>query len=80
LVLSRIKRGFESPVEDWLKKDLKELVYSNLIDDKSQIFSNMDKYYIEKLIARRDRYSALKIWNLLVLSIWYNYFIIEQRS
>jgi asparagine synthase (glutamine-hydrolysing) len=78
IVKSRSKRGFETPVEDWLKGDLKSLVQSKLLEKPNPIVKALRKKHIEKLISSRSRYRSLKVWNLLILSIWYDVFIGEQ--
>lgn len=75
IVKSRSKRGFEAPVEDWLKRDLKSLVQSKLLDNPIPVIANFGKNYIQKLISSKSRYRSLKTWNLLILSIWYDVFI-----
>lgn len=75
IVKSKSKKGFEAPVEDWLKGDLKGLVESKLLEDTIPIVRALGKNYVQKLISSRSRYRSLKVWNLLILSIWYDVFI-----
>jgi len=74
IILSKQKRGFECPIEYWLKKDLKGLMQEKLLEDKSLITSHFNKNYIKKITSKIDRYNAFKIWNLLILSIWCDVF------
>jgi len=78
IIESKSKRGFEAPVEDWLNGDLKELAESKLVENPIPILKAFDKRYVQKLISSRSRYRSLKIWNLLILAIWYDVFIREH--
>ncbi|MHA1676314.1 MAG: asparagine synthetase B family protein [Candidatus Njordarchaeales archaeon] len=77
IVESRKKRGFEVPLEIWMREGLKDLAYQ-IIFENHFLFSLFNKDKIRKLFSKNDRYSALRIWNLLMLAEWYNIFIVEQ--
>lgn len=75
IIINRPKRGFNAPIESWLKKDLKNFVMEELNSKKfreSGLFNNknldvyIDNYYKDKL-----NYSN-NIFALLTLSLWIN--------
>jgi asparagine synthase (glutamine-hydrolysing) len=78
IIESRSKRGFETPIEDWLSGELKELAQSKLVENPIPILNALSKSYIQKLVSSRSRYRSLKTWNLLILSIWYDVYIREH--
>jgi len=69
-VQTRSKMGFGVPIGEWFRGPLKGLLYSSLIDVKSQIFrKDIVERYINDHIARKHDYS-FQLWNLLVVNIW----------
>jgi asparagine synthase (glutamine-hydrolysing) len=78
IVEATSKRGFEAPIEDWLNGELKGLAQSKLVQNPIPIVNALGKRYVQKLISSRSRYHSLKIWNLLILSIWYDVFVREH--
>ena len=79
-VRNRRKLGFPTPLRDWLTSDRKDL-YSTILENR-YIKKNMDSAYIKSLIdehiAKRNDHSR-KIYLLLILAIWYNVFITDQK-
>jgi len=71
-LLNGPKKGFSIPLNDWLKGQLKEKVFSELSDSNTDDLIN--KNYIKELL---DGYYNLnlpyenKIWNLLQFKLWY---------
>jgi len=76
IIKSGKKRGFEVPLEVWMKEGLKDLVYQ-IIFENSPVARWLNEDKVRKLFSKNDRYSALKLWNLLMLAEWYNTFIVE---
>lgn len=67
------KRGFVFPLEIWLKKYFKQLVYKNLLEEPPPLFNIFNSKYLKLLV---DNYYSgqninyMKIWSLFVLSKW----------
>lgn len=68
------KRGFEIPLIEWLRGDLRELVHDYCLASRSLIMGRFHRAYIEDLLAERlpldpDRWSR-RVFTLLVLAMW----------
>ncbi len=68
------KRGFEIPLIEWLRKDLREMVYDYCWASPGVILGLFNRDYLEKLLAERlpldpDRWSR-RVFTLLVLGMW----------
>ena len=69
IVYNSNKKGFEFPIEHIIKHSLCDLVDEVLLKSElSKKLLNAD--YIRKLMTKSDRYSSMKIWNLLMLGLW----------
>jgi asparagine synthase (glutamine-hydrolysing) len=74
---NRRKLGFPTPIKSWLTKDRRD-VYQIILSNK-YIKQNLDIKYVEKLISDHVENkvdNSRKIYTLLMLSLWYNRFII----
>jgi asparagine synthase (glutamine-hydrolysing) len=68
------KRGFEIPLIEWLRRDLRELVQDYCLSSGGIIMGMFRRGYLADLLAERlpldpDRWSR-RVFNLLVLAIW----------
>jgi asparagine synthase (glutamine-hydrolysing) len=75
ILLKRAKQGFEMPISQWLKSDLKFLIHEYLAREKIERQGIFHYHPIEKLI--RDLFSnrsdtSWHIWNLIVFQAWYS--------
>jgi asparagine synthase (glutamine-hydrolysing) len=73
-IMDRKKMGFGIPVEEWLAKELKELVKKYLSKSNIQKHGLFNNAYVEKIVnsffnGRTDLY--LKIWYLLMFQMWH---------
>lgn len=73
-IMKRPKMGFSIPVEDWLAKELKDLVMENLSNENLKQHGLFNVSEVEKILSdfykgRKEKY--LKIWNLLMFQMWY---------
>jgi len=73
-MMERPKMGFAIPVENWLAKELKELVIENLGKPALRLHNLFNEDEVEKIVndffnVRKEKY--LKIWHLLMFQIWY---------
>jgi asparagine synthase (glutamine-hydrolysing) len=70
------KKGFAIPLKTWLNTNLKEQVYSELLDSNTDYLFNRD--YIMEILdgfyAKKLPYEN-KIWNLLQFKLWYKHWM-----
>ncbi|MDO8569676.1 MAG: asparagine synthase (glutamine-hydrolyzing) [bacterium] len=79
-VRTRKKLGFPTPVRDWLTSERKDIY--NAILENPYIQKRMDIAFIRNLIdshTSRKVDNSRKIYLLLVLAIWYNIFIQQDK-
>ncbi len=72
-ILARKKKGFNSPVNHWLKTSLKEFSRDMLFSNPMLTifnFDSLDKLWNDHQQMKID--NSFKIYNLLILSIWLN--------
>jgi asparagine synthase (glutamine-hydrolysing) len=72
-VLDGPKQGFEVPIAEWLREDLREMVGDVLLSSTATGRGYFDGSYVRRLVAdhldaRRDNSRGL--WTLLVLELW----------
>ena len=72
-IFDRPKMGFGIPLDEWLRKDLKNLLNDVLTKNtNSSGLLNYDE--INKTISRHNNGSnhGSELWNLLMFEMWYN--------
>ena len=78
------KRGFPTPLSKWFRRELKEYVYSVLLDEKTKKRGIFNMRYVKKILDRHcnsktdnllDLVNANKIWSLLCIEMWFRIFI-----
>ncbi|MCG7345456.1 asparagine synthase (glutamine-hydrolyzing) [Sporosarcina sp. ACRSL] len=77
-ILTAKKRGFEIPLNEWFKNELKELVASSLSKEKVEQ-ANLVHFHIVEIIIEEHmkgkKNHANLIWSLIVLHKWYENFL-----
>lgn len=72
-ILYRPKRGFQLPVDDWLRKDLKNYTQHILLSPSSKIKKLIKEESIKELLnnyyTSRINFSS-RIWALIILELW----------
>jgi asparagine synthase (glutamine-hydrolysing) len=73
--MNRRKQGFNAPAMDWLRlNDFKDLMYSLFVSNDAEIYSFLNKFYIQKMIRRfyekNDPTHYYRLWVLLCLELW----------
>jgi len=72
-IIGRKKQGFGVPINSWIRCELKEMVFDELLSSRSNNLKYFDRGVIEKIlndhIANKKDY-ANKIWSLLIFEIW----------
>ena len=76
------KERFFVPIDDWIDKDLKELI--NQISENSILIKKglAKKDYFEKMKRFRDKsklYYARQMWNILNFELWHKIFIENEN-
>jgi asparagine synthase (glutamine-hydrolysing) len=79
--LNRKKRGFELPIESWLKGPLKKLLETKLSKSNLSQIHNLD---VERTFALKEKFlsgslAPIKIWLVLVYVVWYE-LLMESSS
>jgi asparagine synthase (glutamine-hydrolysing) len=77
-VLFREKMGFGVPLDNWFRKELKEMMYDTLLGHKSMDRGYFNKAYIQKILnehVTRKWNWQYHIYNLLMLELWHREFI-----
>jgi len=76
-LLERPKSGFDIPFSSWMKKELKELVYTQINEKRL----NEDKiFYTSFIIKIRDNFYQgndsykYKLWRIFIFQLWYENF------
>jgi asparagine synthase (glutamine-hydrolysing) len=73
-LLDRPKSGFDIPFAQWMRKELKELLYTQINEQRL----NKDKiFYTVNIIKIRDRFYQgndsfkYKLWRIFIFQLWY---------
>ncbi|NTW27551.1 MAG: asparagine synthase (glutamine-hydrolyzing) [Candidatus Moranbacteria bacterium] len=73
-VMFRPKRGFSIPIDSWLKNELKDYAYTQLLNGRLIKDGMFKKEYIKKLLDDHNSGKisyARHIWALLTLELWF---------
>jgi asparagine synthase (glutamine-hydrolysing) len=77
-VLDRPKMGFSAPIAQWLRHDLREMVYDVLLSPRTLQRGYFEPRVISTLLHQHDSGNgdhAAKLWDLLMLELWHREFI-----
>ncbi len=76
-ILWRKKKGFSLPVDRWVREDLRTMVRDLLLSSRLKDRGLFDYAEVERLLRDHDRGAplGLRIWNLLILEIWFRKFV-----
>lgn len=80
-ILRRRKMGFGVPLDVWFRKDLKEMAYDILLDNRCIERGYFKKEAVQKLLDEHvyEQYDhSCRIWALLFLELWHKMFIDES--
>lgn len=78
------KKGFPTPFSLWIRKDLKEYVYSVLLSEKARNRGIFNQRYVRRLLdahckrtkdGLQDLVNAARIWSLLNVELWCRIFV-----
>ncbi len=79
-IIWREKQGFATSMSEWLKPDSKisKRLTNIVMNSKLRERGILNYDYVEKLISAHQRQNVehnFRIWNLITLSLWYDYWI-----
>jgi asparagine synthase (glutamine-hydrolysing) len=77
-ILRRRKMGFGCPIDQWLRRELKELAYDTLLSPTAQGRGLMQPDYVRRLLDEHCTYRAdhhTRLWALLMLELWFRSWI-----
>src|SRR5262249_36940810 len=69
----RAKRGFDPPVNDWMRADLSDMARDLLGDATARARGLFDSERVRQLLDEHDRgvNHGVRLWNLTVLELWF---------
>src|SRR6266436_1314279 len=77
-ILRRKKMGFGCPIDQWLRRELKDLAYDTLLAPAARERGLMRPDYVERLLNEHCTYRAnhhTRLWALLMLELWFRTWI-----
>ncbi len=77
-ILHRRKMGFGCPIDQWLRRELKELAYDTLLAPAARARGVMRPEYVERLLGEHCAGRAnhhTRLWALLMLELWFREWI-----
>jgi len=77
-ILRRKKMGFGCPIDQWLRRELKEFAYDTLLAPAARERGLMRPEYVHKLLDEHCSYRAnhhTRLWALLMLELWFRTWI-----
>ncbi|MEW6378185.1 MAG: asparagine synthase (glutamine-hydrolyzing) [bacterium] len=80
-ILYRPKMGFGVPVDQWLRKDLREMAYDLLLDPRCIQRGYFDRKAVRHLLDSHvsgTKDHSYRLWALLVLELWHRMFIDDR--
>ncbi|MDI6782159.1 MAG: asparagine synthase (glutamine-hydrolyzing) [bacterium] len=82
-VIEKKKQGFEPPIVEWLRGELKGFAQEILFDSKTRQRGYFNFNYIDQIWKEHQNKAAdhtIRIWELLVFEMWYRYFIEGEKK
>lgn len=81
-ILYRKKKGFDVPVNDWFRNQLKEYLRDLLLDPQGLTLNLFKKEMVEKLLTdhTKGRNNGKKLWVLLTLNLWYREYFLKNAQ
>jgi asparagine synthase (glutamine-hydrolysing) len=80
-IIDRPKMGFGVPIDDWLRRDLRDMAHETLLGTRARgrglfRFQEVERLLGEHEDARTPRH--FQLWNLLALELWFQRFIDDR--
>jgi asparagine synthase (glutamine-hydrolysing) len=77
-VLDRRKMGFNAPVDQWLRGDLKDLSHDLLLSARALDRGYFERRFVERMLREHGQGTRnwhTQIWNLMMLESWHRQFV-----
>jgi asparagine synthase (glutamine-hydrolysing) len=77
-ILHRKKMGFNCPIDQWFRHELRELAYDTLLGPKARARGLMRPDYVRRLLDEHcsgERNHHTRLWALLMLELWFETWI-----
>jgi asparagine synthase (glutamine-hydrolysing) len=74
-VLNRPKIGFRVPLDDWFRRDLREMAHELLTGSEGFVANYMSKPLVSDLLERHGKGIAneeIRLWTLMSLEVWHS--------
>lgn len=81
-ILYRKKMGFGVPIDEWFKRELKEMAYDTLLSTQAIARGLFEPAYVKLMLDEHCagvRLHHTRLWGLLMLELWYRMWI-DSRS
>ncbi len=82
-VLDRRKMGFNAPVDQWLRGELRDMSHDLLLSRRSLARGYFQRAFVERMLrehAQGTRNWHTQIWNLMMLESWHRSFVDEAQA
>jgi asparagine synthase (glutamine-hydrolysing) len=82
-IIYRTKKGFPTPVTDWLMRDQAKAIREYLRDPDGVLAAYVNPVYLDDLLEKHDRgiHDATdRIWRLLNLQVWGDMYLTGRRE
>jgi asparagine synthase (glutamine-hydrolysing) len=82
-VLDRRKMGFNAPVDQWLRGDLKDLSHDLLLSARALDRGYFERRFVERMLREHGQGTRnwhTQIWNLMMLESWHRQFVDHAQS
>ncbi len=81
-IVYREKQGFSIPIKNWLKNELKPLLYDFLSKENIEKIGFFNPREVERLkrehIEGKENHSHI-LWSLLLFHMWYEFYLVEEK-
>ena len=77
-ILDRPKKGFDPPIAQWLRTDLREMTHDILLAPRSLQRGYFNHERLQTLLVEHDTAQedhSLHLWELLMLELWHRAFV-----
>ncbi len=82
-VLDRRKMGFNAPVDQWLRGELREMSHDLLLSRRSLERGYFQRTFVERMLREHSQGTRnwhTQIWNLMMLESWHRSFVDEAQA
>ncbi len=77
-VLDKPKTGFGVPLAQWLRRELRDTLYSSLLDDRAMQRGLFNPPFVGRMVEEHmcgQRDWSNRLWALLCLELWFREFV-----